>query len=71
MSRYGKQKIISQSILTTAYVMLPTKKIRNIRPNVVWVLGPVISYRSFIKLTTKSAPPVKDEWEIEEILANR
>ena len=39
MSRYGKQKIISQSILTTAYVMLPTKKIRNIRPNVVWVLG--------------------------------
>ena len=33
--------------------------------------GGVISYRSFIKLTTKSAPPVKDEWEIEEILANR
>jgi hypothetical protein len=36
-----------------------------------WGRGPVISYRSFIKLTTKSASPVKDEWEIEEILANR
>ena len=36
MSRHGKQKIISQSILTTAYVMLPKKKIRNI---LVWVLG--------------------------------